>query len=73
MVIYNKGVLALWEMHQLLGEDRMDAAFHEFVAANASHTGKRPGLEDFLAVVRKHSGDLDSFDTFVEEWIDSVH
>ena len=71
-VVYNKGALVLWQMHQYLGAARMDAAMQAFIEQYAAHTGMRPGLDDFLAVVRGHAEDPVGFDAFVTEWIEST-
>ena len=71
-VVYNKGALVLWQMHTYLGTDRMDAAMHAFFEQYAAHTGKRPGLDEFLSAVREHAEDPVGFDEFVVEWIEST-
>ena len=71
-VIYNKGALVLWMMHQYVGDESMDAALKEFVKKYARHKGLQPDLDDFLFVVRSHAEDPAGFDLFVAEWIDSV-
>ncbi|MBX2821640.1 MAG: hypothetical protein KTR29_18220 [Rhodothermaceae bacterium] len=71
-VVYHKGALVLWQMHLYLGANRMDTAMQAFIGRYALHTGRRPGLDDFLAVVREHAEDPIGFDVFISKWIEST-
>lgn len=70
-VTYNKGGWVFWMLMNLIGEDRMDAAMHEFIGKfkdNPDH----PLLQDFIEVVRTHAPDSALYDRFVQQWFFEV-
>ena len=70
-VTYDKGGWVFWMLHDLMGEDASLAGIREFVRTyhvNDDH----PVLQDYIATLRPHAPDPETFDAFVEQWFYEV-
>jgi ABC-type transport system involved in multi-copper enzyme maturation permease subunit len=66
-VIYDKGGWAVWMLLQRMGWQPFFDGVHDYFRTyhdNPDH----PVVEDFVAVMRRHAKDKDSFDEFAGQW-----
>ncbi len=70
-IIFEKGALVQWMMHEEFGRQAMTNGLKTFIANSASEN-ILPTLHDMLNWLRPHSADTSAYDRFVDQWFYSV-
>ncbi|MCP3911893.1 MAG: M1 family metallopeptidase, partial [Actinomycetia bacterium] len=70
-VTYDKGGWVFWMLLQEMGRERGLAGISDFIHRYAE-SDDYPVLQDFLAVMRQHAEDVETFDAFADQWFHDV-